>query len=131
MLRNSHKVYPPLTYFVICNHILLISIHIMEKSELFHGTLMISVADIFPPVSLNFAGGASMFLNPQDYLIQQNSVVSTFNSAISIESFHRNLSFSVVLDLTFVSVFCFLGRYCSVVHRFSEDTESGDNNPWR
>jgi hypothetical protein len=38
---------------------------------------MISVGDIFPPVSLNFAGGASMFLNPQDYLIQQNNVGGT------------------------------------------------------
>ncbi|KAL3849609.1 hypothetical protein ACJIZ3_011491 [Penstemon smallii] len=33
-----------------------------------------SVSDIFPPVSLNFAGGASMILSPQDYLLQQNSV---------------------------------------------------------
>ncbi|XP_057457112.1 aspartic proteinase 36 [Lotus japonicus] len=30
------------------------------------------VTDIFPQVSLNFAGGASMVLGPQDYLIQQN-----------------------------------------------------------
>ncbi|PON32557.1 Aspartic peptidase [Parasponia andersonii] len=35
-----------------------------------------SVVDIFPQVSLNFAGGASMFLRPQDYLIQQNSIGS-------------------------------------------------------
>ncbi|CAA0832628.1 Eukaryotic aspartyl protease family protein [Striga hermonthica] len=33
-----------------------------------------SVSEIFPPVSLNFAGGASMILRPQDYLLQQNSV---------------------------------------------------------
>ncbi|XVF05271.1 hypothetical protein REPUB_Repub05bG0157500 [Reevesia pubescens] len=33
-----------------------------------------SVTDIFPQVSLNFAGGASMILNPQDYLVQQNSI---------------------------------------------------------
>ncbi|KAM0022845.1 putative nepenthesin [Helianthus debilis subsp. tardiflorus] len=33
-----------------------------------------SVSDVFPPVSFNFAGGASMHLRPQDYLIQQNSV---------------------------------------------------------
>ncbi|KAK9061581.1 hypothetical protein SSX86_018763 [Deinandra increscens subsp. villosa] len=33
-----------------------------------------SVSEIFPPVSLNFAGGASMHLRPQDYLVQQNSV---------------------------------------------------------
>ncbi|KAI3450652.1 hypothetical protein Pfo_007317 [Paulownia fortunei] len=33
-----------------------------------------SISEIFPPVSLNFAGGASMILRPQDYLLQQNSV---------------------------------------------------------
>lgn len=33
-----------------------------------------SLTDIFPQVSFNFAGGASMILNPQDYLIQQNSI---------------------------------------------------------
>ncbi|XVE59473.1 hypothetical protein DITRI_Ditri05aG0048900 [Diplodiscus trichospermus] len=36
-----------------------------------------SVTDIFPQVSLNFAGGASMILNPPDYLVQQNSVGGT------------------------------------------------------
>ncbi|TYI09934.1 hypothetical protein ES332_A09G105500v1 [Gossypium tomentosum] len=34
-----------------------------------------SVNDIFPQVSLNFAGGASLILNPQDYLVQQNSII--------------------------------------------------------
>ncbi|XVE79342.1 hypothetical protein DITRI_Ditri14bG0050500 [Diplodiscus trichospermus] len=33
-----------------------------------------SVTDIFPQVSLNFAGGATLILNPQDYLVQQNSI---------------------------------------------------------
>ncbi|CAI0452714.1 unnamed protein product [Linum tenue] len=33
-----------------------------------------SVNDLFPQVSLHFSGGASMLLNPQDYLVQQNSV---------------------------------------------------------
>ncbi|KVI00122.1 Aspartic peptidase [Cynara cardunculus var. scolymus] len=33
-----------------------------------------STPEIFPTVSLNFAGGASMILRPQDYLLQQNSV---------------------------------------------------------
>ncbi|KAJ0792985.1 putative nepenthesin [Helianthus annuus] len=33
-----------------------------------------STPEIFPTVSLNFAGGASMVLRPQDYLLQQNSV---------------------------------------------------------
>jgi hypothetical protein len=37
---------------------------------------VLSVTDIFPQVSLNFAGGASLDLRPQDYLIQQNSIVS-------------------------------------------------------
>ncbi|OVA17904.1 Peptidase A1 [Macleaya cordata] len=30
-----------------------------------------SVSEVFPPVTLNFAGGASMFLKPEDYLLQQ------------------------------------------------------------
>ncbi|KAI3705486.1 hypothetical protein L1987_75724 [Smallanthus sonchifolius] len=33
-----------------------------------------SVSDVFPIVSLNFEGGASMHLRPQDYLLQQNAV---------------------------------------------------------
>ncbi|KAK9690041.1 hypothetical protein RND81_09G100300 [Saponaria officinalis] len=33
-----------------------------------------SVNDVFPQVSLNFAGGASMVLRPQDYLLEQNSI---------------------------------------------------------
>lgn len=37
---------------------------------------MHSVNDIFPMVSLNFAGGATMVLRGEDYLIQQNSIVS-------------------------------------------------------
>ncbi|XP_048136223.1 aspartic proteinase 36-like isoform X2 [Rhodamnia argentea] len=32
-----------------------------------------NVVDIFPQVSLNFEGGASMILSPQEYLVQQNS----------------------------------------------------------
>ncbi|XP_074286173.1 aspartic proteinase 36 [Silene latifolia] len=33
-----------------------------------------SVNDVFPQVSLNFAGGSSMVLRPQDYLLEQNSI---------------------------------------------------------
>ncbi|KAG4979912.1 hypothetical protein JHK85_033870 [Glycine max] len=33
-----------------------------------------SNVDIFPQVSLNFAGGASLVLRPQDYLMQQNYI---------------------------------------------------------
>ena len=36
----------------------------------------LSSSEIFPTVSLNFAGSASMLLRPQDYLLQQNSVVN-------------------------------------------------------
>lgn len=35
-----------------------------------------SVNDVFPQVTLNFAGSASMILGPKDYLVQQNSIVS-------------------------------------------------------
>lgn len=54
---------------------------------------MFSVTDVFPQVSLNFAGGASMILRPQDYLLQQNSVVSIqffsplLFSSLSLSSF--------------------------------------------
>ena len=51
---------------------------------------MFSVSDIFPQVSLNFAGGASMTLKPQDYLIQQSSIVS-IQASISISSISRGL----------------------------------------
>lgn len=40
--------------------------------------LFFSVSETFPTVSLNFAGGASMILKPEEYLLQQNSVVSLF-----------------------------------------------------
>ncbi|KAH9617018.1 hypothetical protein KSS87_009210 [Heliosperma pusillum] len=33
-----------------------------------------SVNDVFPQVSLNFAGGASMVLRPQDYLLEQSFI---------------------------------------------------------
>ncbi|KAL9244567.1 hypothetical protein vseg_018334 [Gypsophila vaccaria] len=33
-----------------------------------------SVSDVFPQVSLNFAGGASMVLRPWDYLLEQSSI---------------------------------------------------------
>lgn len=38
---------------------------------------LISVAEIFPPVVFNFAGSASMFLRPIDYLIHMGFLVST------------------------------------------------------
>lgn len=35
-----------------------------------------SLAEVFPEVSLNFAGGASMVLRPIDYLVHMGFVVS-------------------------------------------------------
>ncbi|KAK8515711.1 hypothetical protein V6N13_139319 [Hibiscus sabdariffa] len=48
-----------------------------------------SVNNIFPQASLNFAGGASLVLNPEDYLLQQNSIVShlKFQTLISVYSY--------------------------------------------
>jgi hypothetical protein len=44
---------------------------------------VLSITDFFPQVSLNFAGGASMDLRPQDYLIQHNPIVSIQASIFS------------------------------------------------
>lgn len=44
-----------------------------------------SVSDIFPQVSLNFAGGASMILRPQDYLIQQGSISGAARWCIGLQ----------------------------------------------
>jgi len=58
-----------------------------------------SVTEVFPQVSLNFAGGASMILRPQDYLIQQNSIVSIqtliFWGLVWIPRFPKILIFQV------------------------------------
>ena len=51
-----------------------------------------SVSEIFPQVTLNFAGGASMILRPQDYLLQQNSIVSQHLVAFGISQ--KNCSIS-------------------------------------
>ncbi|KAL2557426.1 Eukaryotic aspartyl protease family protein [Forsythia ovata] len=46
-----------------------------------------SVSEIFPPVNLNFAGGASMILKPEDYLLQQNSIS---DAAVWCMGFQKN-----------------------------------------
>lgn len=56
--------------------------------------LLFSVSDIFPQVSLNFAGGASMILRPQDYLIQQGSIVSFLFSYFQFLSTCLDIFFS-------------------------------------
>ncbi|KAK7291424.1 hypothetical protein RIF29_06557 [Crotalaria pallida] len=45
----------------------------------------ISVADIFPPASLNFADGASLALRPQDYLIR-GDLVKDFTTTTTINN---------------------------------------------
>ncbi|KAG9144010.1 hypothetical protein Leryth_013893 [Lithospermum erythrorhizon] len=44
-----------------------------------------SISEIFPSVSLNFAGGASMVLRPEDYLLQQTSVDGTTSWCIGFQ----------------------------------------------
>lgn len=54
------------------------------------GYSVFSNVDIFPQVSLNFAGGASLVLRPQDYLMQQNFIVS-IQALVSFYSFFKGL----------------------------------------
>ncbi|KAL8508308.1 hypothetical protein ACS0TY_018777 [Phlomoides rotata] len=58
-----------------------------------------SVSKIFPTVSLNFTGGATMVLRPEDYLLQQNSVdPSIFYRCINpTKTYERPGSGSVIL----------------------------------
>lgn len=49
---------------------------LLEKSK--KSVILCSVNDVFPQVSLNFEGGAQLLLGPQDYLLQQTSIVSPF-----------------------------------------------------
>ena len=90
---------------------------------------------MFPTVSLNFAGGASMFLRPQDYLLQQNSVVSsheTFlvtNYKVTWVDYKSNCIllvsyFCLVVKLAELIGCLFSGWGCCVVHRFSENQRS-------
>ncbi|XP_061361836.1 aspartic proteinase 36-like [Gastrolobium bilobum] len=47
---------------------------VLSRGNQCYLTTKTSIADIFPQVSLNFAGGASLVLRPQDYLIRQNYI---------------------------------------------------------
>jgi hypothetical protein len=64
---------------------------------------VLSVTDIFPQVSLNFEGGASLNLRPQDYLIQQNSIVS-----IQASSFFFSIFLRTGLDFFIISKYIIL-----------------------
>lgn len=56
-------------------------------SLLLSGHTVFNSLDMFPQVSLNFAGGASLVLGPQDYLIKQNYIVSIQTSVSCITGF--------------------------------------------
>lgn len=99
LLKNYYVAYG--CYSAICAHSsfqgksVLLNDHQVELNcsymfyGLFSGTLFFPIEcwdlscytvfsniEIFPQVSLNFAGGASLVLRPQDYLIQQSYIVS-------------------------------------------------------
>ncbi|KAM0996720.1 hypothetical protein ACFX13_006728 [Malus domestica] len=57
-----------------------------------------SVSDIFPQVSFNFAGGASLILRPQDYLIQQTSVSGAARWCIGLQKI-RGSGITILGDL--------------------------------
>lgn len=46
-----------------------------------------SASAIFPTISFNFAGGASMILNPPDYLLKQDSIAGAAMWCIGIQKF--------------------------------------------
>ena len=52
-----------------------------------------SITEIFPQVSFNFAGGASMVLGPEEYLLQQSSTVSFLDLTFFLSVFQRLKSF--------------------------------------
>lgn len=85
---------------------------------------MFSVSEIFPPVSLNFAGGASMVLKPEEYLVHLGFAVSYSTFLKFIESC-RVLSNCFFLLL--MGCFLALGWSCNVVHWFSESSGRGNN----
>lgn len=51
-----------------------------------------SLAEAFPPVSLNFAGGVSMMLKPEEYLLNISYYVS-----FSSNSFYKNSYLKVIM----------------------------------
>lgn len=64
-----------------------------------------SISDMFPPVSLNFAGGASMDLRPSDYLVHMGFYVSVETCICNLNVFY----WKVILNLvTFMIYLLFL-----------------------
>ncbi|KAJ6835473.1 aspartic proteinase-like protein 2 [Iris pallida] len=55
-----------------------------------------SASDAFPPVTLNFAGGATMALKPEDYLLQQESID---NANVWCIGWQKNQGVTILGDL--------------------------------
>lgn len=60
----------------------------LRESSHGFGVCCCSINDMFPPVSLNFAGGASMMLRPQDYLFHYGFYVSSSTSSTETFCFY-------------------------------------------
>lgn len=77
-VSNGSQCYLTTSRFLFFFWVFLFSYRSMQLHLLivFVHSFFSSVSGIFPQVSFNFAGGASMILRPEDYLLQQNSVVS-------------------------------------------------------
>lgn len=57
----------------------------------FRSILCFSLAEVFPPVSLNFAAGASMVLKPEEYLMRTGSSVSCSSVSLCKSSYLKSL----------------------------------------
>lgn len=109
------------------------------KTDWVQACLLCSIDEIFPLVSLNFAGGASMVLKPREYLIHLSIGVSC-----SICIFYFNFLKFVEVDMipfllittkkcwTISCVICNHGITgqccCNVVHWISESSRTRANN---
>ncbi|KAL0369587.1 UNVERIFIED_CONTAM: Aspartic proteinase-like protein 2 [Sesamum angustifolium] len=92
-----------------------------------------SISEIFPPVSLNFAGGASMILRPQDYLLQQNSVGGAAVWCIGIQKI-QGQGITILGDLVLkdkIVVYDLAGQRIGWAKRLFIICERLDNNKHR
>lgn len=100
--------------------------------------LLCSVDEIFPPVSLNFAGGASMVLKPGEYLMHLGFSVSC-STCIFYFNFLEFMEVDMILFSLVTSEMCctisfvicnlgITGWCCNVVHWISESCRTRDNN---
>lgn len=73
------------------------------KSLIFKGDqcykVLVSVNDLFPPVSFNFAGGASMVLRPEDYLIHMGFVDGAALWCIGFQKVQQGQGITILGDL--------------------------------